>query len=129
LELYNRANKFPKFTGCWANVEVYQVYVTVPQRKNVVFGSTIYSKTIVFLNVPIPLISTSTWSPCFKKDGGFMNNPTPPGVPVMNTVLHRVSGAEEMGISSTYPFSRVWPWLQNAINFLTPKHKSEICPT
>ena len=42
-----------------------------------------HSYLMVFVNVPIPPISTSTTSPSFKNVGGVINNPTPPGVPVM----------------------------------------------
>ena len=42
-----------------------------------------YMNLMVFLNLPIPLISTSTTSPSLRNVGGFMNKPTPPGVPVM----------------------------------------------
>ena len=34
---------------------------------------------------PIWVTSTSTLSPGFMKTGGFLLNPTPPGVPVTNT--------------------------------------------
>lgn len=67
---------------------------------------------MVFLTVPMPPISTSTTSPLFRKFGGFMNKPTPPGVPVM--------------ISD--PLCSVCPWLQKAINFLTLKHRSSVLP-
>lgn len=42
-----------------------------------------YMNSIVFLNLPIPPISTSTTSPFLRNVGGLMNNPTPPGVPVI----------------------------------------------
>lgn len=49
---------------------------------------TLYSKTILFTKLPIPSTSTSTTSPLFKNPLpiGFMNSPTPLGVPVMITV-------------------------------------------
>ena len=42
---------------------------------------------------PIWVTSTSTLSPGFKKTGGFLLNPTPPGVPVTNTspALHAIA--------------------------------------
>lgn len=45
-----------------------------------------FSNTIRFVNFPIFSISTSTTSPSFKNTGGFMNKPTPPGVPVITSV-------------------------------------------
>src|SRR5262249_18448859 len=35
-----------------------------------------------FRNIPMPLISTSAMSPGFIHTGGFLLDPTPPGVPV-----------------------------------------------
>ena len=42
-----------------------------------------YSNTIRLRTFPIRSISTQTTSPFFRNSSGFMNNPTPPGVPVM----------------------------------------------
>ena len=47
----------------------------------------------MFESIPISEISTSTLSPSFIKIGGFLLNPTPPGVPVTRTspALHGIA--------------------------------------
>jgi hypothetical protein len=65
-----------------------------------------YWKTILFLKTPIPGISTSTTSPSCKNVFGFMNAPTPAGVPVMTAVN---AGIVVPICAAQFPFSSTKP--------------------
>lgn len=89
---------------CYTLYLVSQVIAQVPKQ--------IYhlSNDILFDKRPIPPISTTTSSPSLRSACGFMNTPTPPGVPVM----------------MSDPRCNVWPWLQKAMSFRTSKQRSEV---
>lgn len=75
-----------------------------------IFEFYIYSKTILFLTLPSPVMLTSTISPSLRYLGSFIPMATPDGVPVRTTV----------------PASRVVPWLMKLTISSTPKRRSPV---